>query len=318
MTTYPQGGSVEVSVFGWVALGVAILLMLAIDLFFHREPKPIEFKEAAKWSVLWVVIALIAGGVIGLVYGSEYWWQYLSGYLIEKSLAVDNVFIWALIFSYFAVPARLQHRVLFYGVLGALVFRGVLIGAGSVLLASISWMIYVFAAFLIFTGIKMLQHRDQELDIANSKALKFVNRFIPISTTYDGDKFFTRTKFRLVATPLFAVLLFVEIMDVVFAVDSIPAIFAVTDEPYIVFASNAFAILGLRAMFFLLSGLMDRFVYLKVGLAVIMLWVGIKMILSHSIVHIHTSLSLGIIVLILTVTVVASLRATKKEVVLHE
>lgn len=308
----------DVSVWGWVALGVAILLMLAIDLFFHREPKPIEFKEAAKWSVLWVVIALIAGGVIGYVYGSEYWWQYLSGYLIEKSLAVDNVFIWALIFSYFAVPARLQHRVLFYGVLGALVFRGVLIVAGSVLLASISWMIYVFAAFLIFTGIKMLQHRNQELDIENSKALKFVNRFIPISTTYDGEKFFTRTKLRLVATPLFAVLLFVEIMDVVFAVDSIPAIFAVTDEPFIVFASNAFAILGLRAMYFLLSGLMDRFVYLKVGLAVIMLWVGIKMILSHSVVHIHTSLSLGIIVLILTVTVVASLRATKKESVLHE
>ena len=318
MATYPQGGIVDVSVWGWVVLGVAILLMLAVDLFFHREPKPIEFKEAAKWSVLWVVIALMAGGVIGLVYGSDYWWQYLSGYLIEKSLAVDNVFIWAIIFSYFAVPARLQHRVLFYGVLGALVFRGVLIFAGSVLLATISWMIYVFAAFLIFTGIKMLQHRDQELDIENSKALKFVNRFIPISTTYDGDKFFTRTKFRLVATPLFAVLLFVEIMDVVFAVDSIPAIFAVTDEPYIVFASNAFAILGLRAMYFLLSGLMDRFVYLKVGLAVIMLWVGIKMILSHSIVHIHTSVSLGIIVLILTVTVIASLRATKKESVSSE
>ena len=308
----------DVSVWGWVVLGVAILAMLAVDLFFHREAKPIEFKEAACWSVLWVVIALIAGGIIGLVYGSEYWWQYLSGYLIEKSLAVDNVFIWAIIFSYFAVPARLQHRVLFYGVLGALVFRGVLIFAGSVLLASISWMIYVFAAFLIFTGVKMLQHRNQELDIEHSKILKFVNRFIPISTNYDGEKFFTRNKRKLVATPLFAVLLFVEIMDVVFAVDSIPAIFAVTDEPYIVFASNAFAILGLRAMYFLLSGLMDRFIYLKIGLAVIMLWVGIKMILSHSLVHIDTSVSLGVIVLILTVTIIASLRATKKEAVLHE
>lgn len=308
----------DVSLVGWIALTVAILVMLAVDLFFHREPKPIAFREAAAWSVLWVVIALIAGGVIGVIYGSEFWWQYLSGYLIEKSLAVDNVFIWALIFSYFAVPSRLQHRVLFYGVLGALVFRGVLIAAGSVLLASISWMIYVFAIFLIFTGIKMLQHRNEELDIENSRALKFVNRFIPISTNYEGEKFFFRENRKLTATPLFAVLLLVEIMDVVFAVDSIPAIFAVTDEPFIVFASNAFAILGLRAMYFLLSGLMDRFVYLKVGLAVIMLWVGAKMILSHSVVKIPTSVSLGVIVAVLAVTIVASLRATKKEPVSHE
>ncbi len=286
--------------------------MLAVDLFFHREPKPIEFREAAKWSVLWVVIALIAGGIIGYLYGQQYWWEYLSGYLIEKSLAVDNVFIWAIIFSYFAVPARLQHRVLFYGVLGALVFRGVLIAAGSVLLASISWMIYVFAVFLIFTGIKMLQHRNEELDIENSRALKFVNRFIPMSTEYEGEKFFVRTGKKLTATPLFAVLLLVELMDVVFAVDSIPAIFAVTDEPFIVFASNAFAILGLRAMYFLLAGLMDRFVYLKVGLAVIMLWVGAKMILSHSVVKIPTSVSLGVIVAVLAATIWASLKATKK------
>jgi len=303
---------VDVSLVGWLALTGAILVMLAIDLFFHREPKPIAFKEAAAWSVLWVVIALVAGGVIGAIYGSEFWWQYLSGYLIEKSLAVDNVFIWALIFSYFAVPSRLQHRVLFYGVLGALVFRGVLIAAGSVLLASIWWMIYAFAIFLIFTGIKMLQHRNEELDIENSRALKFVNRFIPISTTYEGEKFFVRQNRKLTATPLFAVLLLVEIMDVVFAVDSIPAIFAVTEEPFIVFASNAFAILGLRAMYFLLSGLMDRFVYLKMGLAVIMLWVGAKMILSHSVVKIPTYVSLGVIIAVLTVTIVASLRATKK------
>lgn len=302
----------DVSLVGWLALTGAILVMLAIDLFFHREPKPIAFKEAAAWSVLWVVIALVAGGVIGAIYGSEFWWQYLSGYLIEKSLAVDNVFIWALIFSYFAVPSRLQHRVLFYGVLGALVFRGVLIAAGSVLLASIWWMIYAFAIFLIFTGIKMLQHRNEELDIENSRALKFVNRFIPISTTYEGEKFFVRQNRKLTATPLFAVLLLVEIMDVVFAVDSIPAIFAVTEEPFIVFASNAFAILGLRAMYFLLSGLMDRFVYLKMGLAVIMLWVGAKMILSHSVVKIPTAVSLGVIIAVLTVTIVASLRATKK------
>ncbi|MBU6348323.1 MAG: DUF475 domain-containing protein, partial [Actinomycetales bacterium] len=175
-----------------------------------------------------------------------------------------------------------------------------------------SWMIYVFAVFLIFTGVKMLQHRNEELDIENSRALKFVNRFIPVSTTYEGEKFFIRTGKKLAATPLFAVLVLVEIMDVVFAVDSIPAIFAVTDEPFIVFASNAFAILGLRAMYFLLAGLMDRFIYLKVGLAVIMLWVGIKMIVAHAFVKIPTSVSLGVIVAVLAVTIWASLRSTKE------
>lgn len=305
------GRKMNVSVTGWVVLTIAILIMLAIDLAFHRNPKPISFREAGIWSAIWVAIALIAGGVIGLVYGTEYWWQYLSGYLIEKSLAVDNVFVWAMIFSYFAVPKHLQHRVLFYGVLGALIFRGVLIAAGSVILASISWMIYVFAAFLIFTGYKMLTERNDHFDVEKSKILQLINRFIPVSTTYDHEKFFIRKKLKLVATPLFAVLIFVEIMDVIFAIDSIPAIFAVTEEPYIVFASNAFAILGLRAMYFLLGNLMERFVYLKIGLAFILLWVGIKMIVSHSLVKISTGVSLGVIVIILIITVVASLRSTK-------
>ena len=292
--------------------------MLAVDLAFHRNPKPISFREAGIWSAIWVAIALLAGAVIGMVYGAEYWWQYLSGYLIEKSLAVDNVFVWALIFSYFAVPKHLQHRVLFYGVLGALIFRGVLIAAGSVVLASISWMIYVFAGFLIYTGYKMLAQRNEHFDIENSKILQFINRFVPVSTTYDHEKFFVRKNRKLIATPLFAVLVFVEIMDVIFAIDSIPAIFAVTDEPYLVFASNAFAILGLRAMYFLLGNLMERFIYLKIGLSFILLWVGIKMIVSHAIVKINTGISLGVIVLILTVTIVASLRSTKATEVSHE
>ena len=308
----------DVSLTSWIVLTVAILAMLAVDLLFHKDPKPIGFREAAVWSTIWVVIALIAGGVIGYMYGSQYWWEYLSGYLIEKSLAVDNVFVWAMIFSYFAVPKHLQHRVLFYGVLGALVFRGILIAAGSVVLASISWMIYVFAAFLIFTGYKMLVQRNEHLNIEDSKILNFINRFVPISTEYQDEKFFIKKNKRLVATPLLAVLLFVEIMDVIFAVDSIPAIFAVTNEPFIVFASNAFAILGLRAMYFLLGNLMDRFVYLKIGLAFILLWVGIKMILSHSVIKINTAVSLGVIVAILTVTVIASLRNTKPSEVTHE
>ena len=302
----------DVSITGWVVLLVAILIMLAVDLAFHRNPKPIGFREAAVWSTIWVVIAIIAGVIIGAVYGSEYWWQYLSGYLIEKSLAVDNVFVWALIFGYFAVPKHLQHRVLFYGVLGALIFRGIFIAAGSVALASISWMIYVFAVFLIYTGYKMLVQRNEHMDIENSKILKVINRYIPVSTTYDHERFFIRKNRKLIATPLFAVLIFVELMDVIFAIDSIPAIFAVTEEPFIVFASNAFAILGLRAMYFLLGNLMERFIYLKVGLAFILVWVGIKMILSHSIIKIPTSVSLGVIVIILTVTVIASLRSTKE------
>ena len=303
----------NVSMTAWIVLSIAIALMLIIDLTFHREPKPVSFREAAVWSVFWVIIALIAGGVIGFIYGSEYWWEYLSGYLIEKSLAVDNVFVWALIFSYFAVPKHLQHRVLFYGVLGALVFRGVLIAAGSIILASISWMIYIFAGFLIVTGLKMLRDKNEEIDFENSKLLKIINRYIPISNDYSDEKFFTKSNSKLGATPLFAVLLLVEFLDILFAVDSIPAIFAVTDEPFIIFSSNAFAILGLRAMYFLLGNLMDRFIYLKIGLSIILIWVGIKMVLSHSVIHIPTSLSLSVIVLILVVTVVASMRATRSE-----
>ena len=306
----------NVSMTAWIVLSIAIALMLIIDLTFHREPKPVRFREAAVWSTIWIVIALIAGGIIGLAYGSEYWWQYLSGYLIEKSLAVDNVFVWALIFSYFAVPKNLQHRVLFYGVLGALVFRGVLIAAGSVILASISWMIYIFAAFLIVTGIKMLRAKNEHIDFENSKMLKIINKYVPISDDYSNEKFFIRKGRKLSATPLFAVLLLVELLDVLFAVDSIPAIFAVTNEPFIVFASNAFAILGLRAMYFLLGDLMDRFIYLKVGLSIILIWVGIKMVLSHSDIQISTGVSLSVIVLILFVTVVASMRATRSEKVL--
>lgn len=306
-----QGGIVSVSLTAWILLIIAILAMLAFDLLLHRDGHEIGFREAAKWSIIWVVVGLAAGGVIGVLYGADFWWQYVTGYIVEKSLAVDNVFIWAIIFSYFAVPKHLQHRVLFYGVVGALIFRAILIASGSAILESASWMIYVFGAFLVLTGFKMLAQRNEHLDLADSKILALINRVLPMHDQYVGQKFIVRIENAVKATPLLPVLIFVEVMDIIFAVDSIPAVFAITDEPFIVFASNAFAILGLRAMYFLLGGLMERFIYLKVGLSVILIWVGFKMILSHSVVKIPTGVSLAVIIAILAVTIVASMRATR-------
>ena len=226
--------------------------------------------------------------MIWWAYGSEFGLQYFAGYVIEKSLAVDNVFVWAVIFSYFAVPREYQHRVLFYGVIGALVFRAIFIAAGSVLIASFAWILYVFGAFLILTGIKMLRQRDEHIDPSKSQTLRLFRRFVPTTDEYDGQRFLTRRNGILMATPLLAVLVIVEVTDIIFAVDSIPAIFAVTQEPFLVFASNALAILGLRAMYFLLADLMHRFIYLKLGLSLVLVWVGVKMIVSHGIVKIPT------------------------------
>ena len=297
----------DVSLWVWGALIVAILAMLAVDLFLHRDAHVIGVREAALWSAIWVAVALVVGGLIWWAYGSEFGLQYLAGYLIEKSLAVDNVFVWAMIFSYFAVPREYQHRVLFYGVLGALVFRAAFIAAGSVLIASFAWILYVFGAFLILTGIKMLVQRHQHIDPGKSKTLKLFRRFVPTSDDYDGQKFFTRRNGVLLATPLLAVLVLVEVTDIIFAVDSIPAIFAITQEPFLVFASNALAILGLRAMYFLLADLMHRFVYLKLGLSLVLIWVGIKMIVSHAVYKIPTAASLSIVVAIIAVSIAASL-----------
>jgi tellurite resistance protein TerC len=237
--------------------------------------------------------------------------QYFAGYVIEKSLAVDNVFVWAIIFTYFAVPREYQHRVLFLGVLGALVFRGAFIAGGSVLIDSFSWVLYLFAAFLLYTGYRMVRQRNEHLDPEASRALRLFRRYVPMTDAYHGQRFFVRRGGVLLATPLLAVLVLVEITDVVFAVDSIPAIFAVTDEAFLVFTANAFAILGLRAMYFLLADLIHRFVYLKLGLALVLVWVGIKMLLKVDVLYIPTTVSLAVIVTILTVSVVASLRATR-------
>lgn len=301
----------NVSIYVWAALLAGVLAMLAVDLFLHRDAHVVRLREAAIWSAIWVVIGLAVGGVIWWAYGSEFGLQYFAGYLIEKSLAVDNVFVWALLLGYFAVPEKYQHRVLFYGVIGALVLRGAMIAAGSVLIASFAWVLYIFGAFLIFTGVRMLKDRDSHIDPSKSRALKLFRRLVPSTDEFDGQRFWTRRAGKLVATPLLVVLVVVEVTDVIFAVDSIPAIFAVTEEPFLVFASNVMAILGLRAMYFLLAGVMDRFVYLKFGLSLVLVWVGIKMIVSHAWVKIPTGISLGVIVAILGVSVIASLWATR-------
>lgn len=299
-----------VPLWAWAAVLGVILLMLAVDLYAHRGAHVVGVREAAVWSGVWVALGLAFGAVVWWAWGGEFAGQYFAGYVIEKSLAVDNVFVFAIIFSYFAVPREHQHRVLFYGVLGALVFRAVFIAAGSVLIASFAWILYLFGAFLVFTGIRMARHREETIDPERSVVLRLFRRFVPVTDGFRGGRFLVREGSRWVATPLLAVLVLVEVTDVVFAVDSIPAIFAVTREPFLVFTSNAFAVLGLRAMYFLLADLMHRFVYLKLGLALVLVWVGVKMLLLD-LYKIPTWFSLAVVAAILTVTVVTSLRATR-------
>ena len=301
----------SVPLWAWFAVLGLILAMLAVDLFAHRHAHVIGVREAAAWSAVWVVIGVGFGALIWWYYGADLGQQYFAGYLIEKSLAVDNVFVWAIIFGYFAVPRELQHRVLFLGVLGALVFRGIFIAGGAVLIERFTWILYLFAAFLIYTGYRMVRQRNSHLDPGSSRALRLFRRHVPMTDAYHGQRFVIRRDGMLFATPLLAVLLLVEVTDVIFAVDSIPAIFAVTDEPFLVFTANAFAILGLRAMYFLLADLMHRFVHLKLGLALVLVWVGIKMLLKVDVFYIPTAVSLAVIATILTVSIVTSLRATR-------
>ncbi|RYB88541.1 TerC family protein [Nocardioides glacieisoli] len=301
----------DVPLWLWFAVLGAVLIMLLVDLVAHRHAHVIGVREAAGWTVVWVLCGVGFGGYVWWEYGAEFGQQYYAGYLIEKSLAVDNVFVWAIIFSYFAVPREYQHRVLFLGVLGALVFRGVFIAGGSVLISSFSWILYLFAAFLLYTGWRMIRQRNEHLDPEQSRALRLFRRWVPMTDAYHGQRFLIRKNGVLLATPLLAVLVLVEVTDIVFAVDSIPAIFAVTDEAFLVFTANAFAILGLRAMYFLLADLIHRFVYLKLGLALVLIWVGIKMLLKIDVFYIPTTISLAVVTLILGVSVVASLIATR-------
>ncbi|GGD12198.1 TerC family protein [Nocardioides daphniae] len=302
----------DVPIWAWAAVLAVIVAMLAIDLFAHRTAHVVSVREAAAWSALWVSLGVAFGGVVWWAYGPRAGGEYFAGYLIEKSLAVDNVFVFALIFTSFAVPREYQHRVLFYGVLGALVFRAVFIAGGVVLIENFAWVLYVFGAFLVYTGAKMLIHRADEWDPTRSPVLRWAQRRIPSTPELHGQRFWVRRAGGWVATPLFFVLLLIETTDIIFAVDSIPAIFAVTQEPFLVFTSNAFAILGLRAMYFLLADLMHRFVHLKVGLAAILVFVGVKMLLLD-VVKIPIWLSLGVIATSITVAVLWSLRATGDE-----
>ena len=301
----------DVPLWTWFAVLGFIILMLAVDLVAHRRAHVIGVREAAAWSAAWVACGVGFGVLVWTGWGAEYGQQYFAGYLIEKSLAVDNVFVWAIIFAHFAVPPQFQHRVLFLGVLGALVFRGVFIAGGSALIASFGWVLYLLAAVLLFTGYRMIRQRNEHMDPERSRALRLFRRWVPMTDAYHGQRFLIRRGGRLLATPLLAVLVLVEVTDIVFAVDSIPAIFAVTDEPFLVFTANAFAILGLRAMYFLLADLIRRFVYLKVGLALVLIWVGIKMLLKIDVFYVPTAVSLAVVATILAVSIVLSLRATR-------
>lgn len=302
--------SLSVPWFAWAAVLAVILGMLAVDLLAHRRAHVVRPREALAWSGVWVALGLAFGAVVWGVWGSEAGGEYLAGYLIEKSLAVDNVFVIALLFAAFAVPRALQHRVLFYGVIGALVFRALFIGAGSVILERAHWVLYLFGAFLLYTGVKMARHRQIEVHPERNPVLRLVRRVIPVSDGFHDQRFLLRRDGRWIATPLLVALVAIETTDIVFAVDSIPAIFAVTEQPFLVFTSNAFAILGLRAMYFLLADAMNRFGYLRYGLAAVLVFVGAKMLLAD-VYKIPVWLSLGAIVLALAVSVGASLLASR-------
>ncbi len=296
----------------WVGFNFFVLAMLALDLgVFHRKTHAVTFKESITWTVVWVTLALVFNAGVWHFAGPQKGLEFFTGYVIEKSLSVDNVFVFALLFSYFAVPAQYQHKVLFWGILGALIMRAIMIVAGAALIAKFAWIIYVFGAFLIITGIKMLVKREEEIHPERNPVVKWFKRLMPVTSDYRGDRFFVRDNGLRCATPLFVVLLLVEITDVIFAVDSIPAIFAVTTDPFIVYTSNVFAILGLRSLYFALAGVMDKFHYLKIGLGVVLAFVGVKMLLAHSAWKIPTLLSLGVVVLVLAASVVASLLRTR-------
>ena len=295
-----------------VFLGVVVALLVADLLLVHRTAHVISTKEAAIESAIWISIGVAFTGVVAAAWGGAAAGEYISGYLIEKSLSVDNVFVWALIMSYFAVPREFQFRVLFWGVFGALVLRFIFILVGASLLNRFEWMLFVFGGFLVFTAIRLLRHEDEEIHPENNPVLKLVRRAVPSTSEYHGQAMFIREAGKRLATPLFAVLVVVETSDVIFAVDSIPAILAVSRDTFIVFSSNAFAILGLRALYFLLADLRDKFDYLQPGLAVILAFVGVKMIASHWY-HLPTPISLGFIALVLTVAIVASIKLDRPD-----
>lgn len=312
-TADAPSADIGVPFWAWIAFVALIVVLLILDLkVFHRESHAIEVKEAAWFSAFWIALGLGFTLVVLFGLGGEAATQYLTGYLIEKSLSVDNVFVWAVIFTYFAVPAEFQHRTLFWGIFGALVLRAAFIFAGVALLENFSWIIFVFGGFLVITAVRLATHDSSDVHPERNPVLRLMRRFVPMTSEFRGQRFFVKEAGKRLATPLFAVLVLIEVTDVIFAVDSIPAILAITQSEFIVFTSNAFAILGLRALYFLLAGVKDRFVYLNYGLAIILAFVGVKMIISMW-VHLPPWISLAVIAVVLTVTIAASLYASRTE-----
>ncbi len=302
------------SLWGWIWFNVAVLAILALDLgVLHRRSAKVSLKEAAIWSGVWVALSLCFALAIYRNMGPESGLEFLTGYLIEYALSVDNIFVFVLIFSYFSVPEKYQHRVLFWGIIGALVLRGVMIVAGSALVTRFAWTLYIFGAFLVFTGIRMaLQKDDAAYNAERDPVLRLARKLIPVTPDYRGDKFFVKEpdktgRMRFAATPLFIVLIIVDTTDIIFATDSIPAIFAVTRDPFIVYTSNICAVLGLRALYFLLASVVDKFVYLKLGLSLVLVFIGAKMLLEHFL-HIPIVAALGVVGLVLGSAIFASVK----------
>src|SRR6266480_3441629 len=292
----------------WIGFAIFILIMLSLDLgLFNRKAHTIRYREAAIWSGVWISLAMVFAGVVFWFQGTQRGLEFVTGYVIELSLSVDNLFVFLLIFSYFKVPSRYQHRVLFWGVLGALFMRLTMIFIGATLIDRFHWIMYVFGAFLVYTGVKMFRQEDTNIEPEQNPAVRLVTRFIPITRHYHEEKFFTILNGRRTGTLLLLVLAIVEVTDLVFAVDSIPAIFAITTNTFIVYTSNVFAILGLRSMYFLLAGVVERFHHLKLGLAIVLTFIGVKMLVVAAAIHIPIGVSLAFVAIVLLSSVAASL-----------
>ncbi|HET8542480.1 MAG TPA: TerC family protein [Anaeromyxobacter sp.] len=295
----------------WAGFIAVVLVLLALDLgVFHKEDRPVPAREALSWVVVWMTLAFAFMGFVWWRFGGTRATEFLTGYLIEQSLSVDNLFVFVLVFATFRIPAHLQHRVLFWGILTALVLRGAMIIGGTALLQRFHWLIYVFGAFLLFTGVKLLFHKEEEHQPEHSLAFRLLRRVIPATPVLEGNHFFVRHGGRWVATPLFLCLALIEISDVIFALDSVPAIFGVTLDPFIVFTSNIFAILGLRSLYFAIASLIGRFEYLKIGLALVLVFIGLKMSASAWI-HVNAMVSLAVVVALLGGSIAISLMKTR-------
>jgi len=312
---------IEITAWHWAGFILFVLVCVSVDMgAFRRRPSAVTFSEALLWSLVWFVLAMLFAGLLVFWRGREESTEFVTGYLIELSLSLDNILVIALIFTAFQVPPPLQRRVLVWGILGAFVMRGMMIGVGAALVQHFKWLLYVFGVFLVFTGAKMIFSRPEQVEPEKNPVIRFARRLFPVAPSMDGQKFLTRVNGSLALTPLMLVLLLVETTDLIFAVDSIPAVFAVTEKAFIVFTSNIFAILGLRSLYFLLAGAMSRFRYLKSGLSVVLVFVGVKMLLDP---HDHppqwfqfkipTGISLLVVALILTVAIGLSLAATRRE-----